>query len=275
MGRTLHGIGYNSVTDEILVGNPLAASVLVFRGAASGNEAPVRVIQGPKTRFEYPHSVAVDVKNQEILVIDPTARSILVFPWNANGDVAPKRVLKGPNTKLRYIVSAAVDPDRDLLIVSTSAAGVHSSAGAPVDGLVIFNRTDSGDVAPRAIIAGPKTGIGLNPWQLEVHQGKIYAAISNVPYTPLYSGIKPRVGLSPDTKIMSPWLSERVGFIGVWNTTDNGDIPPLAIIKGPGSGLIHAGGLALNPKHKEIFAVDSVRNGLLTFLVPEFFGQRK
>jgi hypothetical protein len=24
-------------------------------------------------------------------------------------------------------------------------------------------------------------------------------------------------------------------------------------------------------KHKEIFAVDSVRNGLFTFLVPEFF----
>lgn len=61
-------------------------------------------------------------------------------------------------------------------------------------------------------------------------------------------------------------------MIAVWNVTDHGDVPPRAAIKGPISGLIHAGGLAVDVKNREIFAADSVRNGVFTFLVPEFFG---
>jgi hypothetical protein len=260
LGRTLHGIAYHSARDEIIVGNPLAASVLVFRGGASGNEAPLRTIQGPKTTLVYPHALNVDVTNNEIIVLDPGTRSVLVFPLDADGDVAPIRIIRGEKTRLEHVVGAGVDAERNLLVVSSSGTRT---------GLYIFNRTDTGDVAPRAVISGPKAGIESIHWQLQVHQGKIYAAIADFFYHPLYSGIKPRA--APNTPVTSPWSSERVGFIGVWRTTDNGDVPPLAIIRGPGSGLIHASGVALNPKHREIFAVDSVRNGLFTFLVPEFF----
>jgi DNA-binding beta-propeller fold protein YncE len=267
MGRTLHGIAYNPVRDEIIVGNPLAAVVLVFRGGANGNEAPLRTLQGPKTKLAYPHSVAIDVHNKELIVLDRGAQSVLFFPWDAEGDVAPLRILHGEKTMLERVVGAAVDPERDLLVVTSTTSARKQPA------LYIFNRTDNGNVAPRAIIAGPKTGIQSSAWQLEVHQGKVFAAIVNDFYRPLYSNNKLRPGVGPDTAITSPWRSERVGFIGVWKTTDNGDVPPLAIIRGPGSSLIHPGGIAINPKNKEIFAVDSVRNGLFTFLVPEFFGE--
>jgi hypothetical protein len=260
MGRTMHGIAYNPVPDEIIVGNPLAATVLVFRGGANGNEAPVRKIQGPQTRLVYPHAVNIDVKNQEILVMDRGARAVLVFPWDANGDVAPLRIIQGPKTTLQTVVGAAVDPERNLLVVSGNPAGLY-----------IFNRTDNGDVAPRAVIAGPKTGFANFPWQVQVHQGKIYAAIENAFYRPFYANVNLRAGVSQDAEILSPWRSDRLGFIGVWKITDNGDVPPMAIIKGPASGLVHTAGVAINVKDKEIYAVDSVRNGLFTFLVPEFF----
>lgn len=273
MGRTMHGIAYNPVPDEIIVGNPLAATVLVFRGGANGNEAPVRMIQGPKTKLVFPHSVAVDVQNNELIVLDPGSQSVLVFPFDANGNVAPLRILNGLNTRLRYVVGAAVDPVNNLLIVATTPTGGRPSPGGPplVNGLAIFNRTDSGDVAPRSIIAGPKTGIQLYPWQVQVHQGKIYAAIENAFYRPFYANVNLRAGVSQDAEILSPWRSDRLGFIGVWKITDNGDVPPMAIIKGPASGLVHTAGVAINVKDKEIYAVDSVRNGLFTFLVPEFF----
>jgi hypothetical protein len=61
--------------------------------------------------------------------------------------------------------------------------------------------------------------------------------------------------------------------MGIWNITDNGDVAPLAIIRGPFSGLIHPVGLALNPKDGEVYLSDSVKNGVLSFLVPQFFPQ--
>jgi hypothetical protein len=271
LGRTLHGIAYNRVSDEIVVGNPLASSILVFRGGASGNVPPLRVIQGPSTKLVFPHAVSLDVVNKEIIVLDTGARALLVFAGDANGDVAPLRVLKGPKTMIEKVVGAAVDHERDLLVVtSTNTARIQP-------GIFIFNRTANGDVAPKAVIAGPRTRIENNPRQLEVHDGKIYAAIENGFYSPLYTNIQLRKirrdgsKISKDMEILSPWRTDRVGFIGVWKITDNGDVAPLAIINGPSTGVIHAGGIALNPKDKEIFVVDTVRNGLLTFLLPEFF----
>ena len=56
--------------------------------------------------------------------------------------------------------------------------------------------------------------------------------------------------------------------------TDNGDVAPKAVIKGPLSELIHPGGIALNVKDGEIYASDSVRNAVYTFLVPELFSSK-
>src|SRR5262245_28297636 len=62
---------------------------------------------------------------------------------------------------------------------------------------------------------------------------------------------------------------DQMGFIAVYAPDDNGDIPPRAIIKGPGIRLAGAAGVALNPRKKEIIAVGG--NGFQTFLLPDFF----
>ena len=262
-GRTVHGIAYDPVHDEIIVPNPLAAAILFFRGGATGDEAPLRIIQGAKTQLSFPHAVSVDAQHNEIIVGDPGGKKVLFFPLNAQGDVAPLRVIKGSKTKLGYIVGAAVDPVSNVLVIASSSIGGAS-------GLFMFNRTDDGDVAPRAIILGPKTNIQDAPWQVEIWQGKIFVSVANTTYRPLYQFDKPRAS---EAEIRSPWndMRQGLGFIGVWNITDNGDVAPRAIIRGPITGLIHPTGLALNPQHGEVLATDSVRNGTFTFLVPEFF----
>jgi DNA-binding beta-propeller fold protein YncE len=261
LGRTIHGLAYDPARDEIVAPNALADAVLVFRAGASGAEHPLRVIQGPHTHLVTPHAVSLDLQNREILVASLTGRRINVFRGDAEGDATPVRVIEGPKSELGHVVGLAVDPERNLLAV----ANTHE--------ILIFNRNDNGDVAPRARIAGPKTGITDEPWQMEFYRGRIFLAASNHFHQNLYEGVT----LRPDAKEVpdDPWLNPVLGFMGVWNITDNGDVAPLAMIRGPFSGLLHPVGLALNPKAGEIYLSDSVKNGVLSFLVPQFFEQDK
>src|SRR5580704_18941748 len=52
ISRTMHGFAYDEPRDEIVVTSPLAQAVLIFRGGANGEEAPIRVIQGPHTQIQ-------------------------------------------------------------------------------------------------------------------------------------------------------------------------------------------------------------------------------
>jgi hypothetical protein len=140
LSRTMHDIRYNAVDDEIVVPNPLANAILTFRGGANGQEAPIRVIQGPNTRLTGPDRFGVDVANREILVAGDGGT--LVFPLNANGDARPVRVIPdGPRGTIE------VDPIHHLL-VSTDG-----------DEIRVYRRTESGDVTLRNVIKGPHTGI--------------------------------------------------------------------------------------------------------------------
>lgn len=249
--------------------NPQAAAVLVFRGQASGAEPPIRIIQGPKTGLVYPHSVNVDRQNNEIVVGDPGGRSIMIFPREANGDVPPSRVIQGSKTKIGYMVGVAIDPVHNLIFVGS---GSYQQVG-----ILIFKRTDSGDVAPLGIIAGPMTGIEGVPWQIQTYpeKGSVFVAVANIDYDRLYRLDKPVDGLPLNPELPSPWRSSDKGFIGVWKATDTGNVAPKAVIKGPISGLVYPAGLALNTRDGELIVSDSVRNGILTYLVPDFFRDMK
>jgi len=266
----MHGIVYDATHDEVVVPVALADAVLVFRGAADGAEAPLRVIQGPRTNMIRPHTVAVDEQNNEIIVGDSGGRSIVVFDRNANGDVPPKRMIQGSRTGLLFVVGVAVDPVHNRIVVASSARVPGMKTG-----LFIFGRTDSGDVAPRAVIAGAKTGLFL-PWQLasDPARGQIFVAAINNDSRPPYAMEKPRANLPHDVQLPSPWNSGTQGFIGAWEVLDDGDVPPRAVIRGDNTFLVHPAGVAINPKAGEVFATDSVRNGLFTFLAPSLFPQR-
>ena len=111
----MHDIRYNPVNDEIVVPNPFSNAILIFRGGADGQEAPVRIIQGANTELAGPDRLDIDVVNREIFV--PGRGNILVFPLDGNGDVKPKRAIRGPDTQIDG-TSIAIDAIHNLVAVT-------------------------------------------------------------------------------------------------------------------------------------------------------------
>src|SRR6266568_1318479 len=94
------------------------------RGIAQdkGNVAPIRMIKGPNTGIKNPPGLALDVKNGEISVASMGTHSILFFPVTANGDVKPLRIIRGgpaDSTALNIGNPGAVgyDTKRDQILV--------------------------------------------------------------------------------------------------------------------------------------------------------------
>src|SRR2546430_4111999 len=51
LSRTMHDIRYDEMHDEFFVVNPFAEAILTFRGGTSGQESPIRIIQGPHVKI--------------------------------------------------------------------------------------------------------------------------------------------------------------------------------------------------------------------------------
>ena len=147
LARTMHQISVDSVHDELVVPNPFAEAILFFRGGADGEEAPIRIIQGPKTKLRWTDNVSVDPVHNEIFTAQRLTNAIFVFRRDASGDVEPIRIIQGPKTQLSTPKRVVVDPINNLLVVGNTQ---------DPKGLLIFGRTDEGDVAPRAIISGAR-----------------------------------------------------------------------------------------------------------------------
>ena len=167
LARTIHDIRYDPIHDEFIVPNEFAQAILTFPGGADGEEAPTRIIQGSETQLQRFNRLEVDPVHNEIFV--PNRDSILVFSREAHGNVDPIRVIRGPSTQLspRPPNSIAVDPVNNLIIVPSIVGD------DPYQSILIFNRTDDGDVAPKAIIRGSRTGIiQLNQIQVYPPRGR-------------------------------------------------------------------------------------------------------
>jgi hypothetical protein len=245
LGRTMHGIVYDPIHDEFTVPQQFGQAILTYRGDANGEERPIRIIQGPHSQLDAPEHLEVDFVHNEIFV--PTRHgSVLVFPRDGQGDVAPIRVLEGPDTMLDGDEPLAVDPVHNLLIVG-------GRAGRGQARLLIFDRTDSGNVKPKAVIGGPAshlTGFG-GPFTVYPPKSEIIVSVR---------GPGPYAELSSDES-----------YVGIWSINDNGDVPPKMTIGGPKGVLRMPRGIALDVKNQNMLVSDKRLNAVLTFHFPEMF----
>ena len=121
-------------------------SITVFSKDASGDVAPLRVIQGTKTMMDWPTSIAVHPDRGELYVANDTGDSVTVYKSDANGDVAPIRTLKGTRTMIKNPTGVALDLVNNELWVANF--GSHSATVFPVDA--------NGNVTPKRVIrSGP------------------------------------------------------------------------------------------------------------------------
>jgi DNA-binding beta-propeller fold protein YncE len=127
-------------------GKFMEPSITVYARNASGDTAPLQIIQGPKSQLNWPTALAVDPDRGELYVANDPAHSILVFQYGASGDVAPIRVLRGPKTQIQNPTGLFLDLKNDELWVSNF--GNHTAT--------VYKRTAANDTAPLRIIrSGP------------------------------------------------------------------------------------------------------------------------
>jgi DNA-binding beta-propeller fold protein YncE len=191
------GIVADEQTQELLMTIQEDNAVIVFKKTASEHDAPVRLLQGPKTLMADPHGIALDPKTGLIYVANwgisyerrydmPSAGapgrgprkenwsarngldvagsgkigppSITVYRKDAKGDVAPLHVISGPKTLMDWPTSIAVHPDRGEIYVANDTA----------DSITVYRADADGDAAPIRVIKGPKsmvknpTGVALD-----------------------------------------------------------------------------------------------------------------
>ncbi len=242
-----YGIAVDEEHQELFLTVQHDSAVVVYRKAASGEEEPIRLLQGDRTRLADPHGVAVDTKRDLMWVanhgsvhqqVSPPglARrsatraievpgsgqllppSITVYPRTAGGNTAPIRVIEGPKTQLNWPAVIAVDPERGELFVAND--GDHS--------ILVFRETDQGNVAPLRVLKGPKTGI-KNP-----------------------------TGISLDTQNNELWVSNFGNHsLTVYSLRAEGDTPPLRTIRAAplgkqALGMGNPGAVGYDSKRKEI-----------------------
>ena len=225
---------------------------MTFRGGANGDEAPIRVIQGPLTQiFHYMDNAAIDPVNNEIYITtgpgQPRDR-VLVFAREANGNVAPIRVLHGPDA-FRSVGSVAVDPVRNLLLISGQTAAGEKA-------VMMFDRTAQGNAKPLRAVLGPTGRMLVSP------KKGLFLVV-----------IKPPRGAT-DSENEIPGVSASSSdkdYVGVWSIDDSGAVPPRWMIGGPSGILQWIFGIALNPKEKTVIVTDMRLNAAVTYAFPEIF----
>jgi DNA-binding beta-propeller fold protein YncE len=191
------GIAVDEENQEVFLTIQHDAAVVVFRKTASGKDAPVRLLQGDRTRIANPHGIALDPRSGLMFItnqgsvssraaVGPGAANrpllrdaaipgsgrmlppaITVHSKSASGDTPPIRVIEGPRTRLNWPTAIVVSPERRELYVSNDAT----------DSILVFDAGATGDVEPLRVLAGPRTGL-KNPTGLflDTQNGELWVA---------------------------------------------------------------------------------------------------
>ncbi len=231
--------------------------IALFARLADGDEKPRRVIEGQKTLLgRTMHAIDYDAIHDEIILPQPFAQSILTFRGSASGEEAPIRVLQGPDTRIADTGpgsvgqhALAVDSVNNLLVVANER---HEGTVKVVE-LLIFNSTDQGNVKPRAVISGPKTG--LTSSRVRIYKDWIVVS---------------QDGYQVD-EIKLTGMVRTPSWVGIWSIHDNGNVAPRWTIGGPGGMLRKPRGIAFDPENKTVMVSDKLLNAVMTYSVPEIF----
>ena len=146
--------------ETIEAGQFLPPSITIYSSNAKDDVKPLRTIQGPQTKLDWPMGIAEDPAHNAIVVANNGDNSILVFDRNRRGDVAPVRIIRGDRTRINLPMGVAVDPKNGEIWVSNY--GDHTA--------LAFDSAANGNVAPRRVIRSapdgtPTSGFG-NPMAL-------------------------------------------------------------------------------------------------------------
>jgi DNA-binding beta-propeller fold protein YncE len=123
-------------------------SITIFSSKARDNEEPLRIIQGPLTKLDWPMGIAEDPVHDAIVVANNGDSSILIFSRKSSGDVAPLRVIHGDRTGVNRPMGIAMDPKNGEIWVSNY--GDHTA--------LAFDSSANGNVPPQRVLRSAPAG---------------------------------------------------------------------------------------------------------------------
>jgi DNA-binding beta-propeller fold protein YncE len=256
------GVALDLVHDEVAVTVQHVNKVAVYRRLASGEEKPLRIIQGPQTGLSDPHGLGIDPENNEIFTANHDSyHEVLTGEDDRNAvtaqiarGTATAQNLAGPRLDLRPSRGKFVEPSITVhsrlaqdnappvrvirgpktelnLPMKIFVDTVHNEifvANSGTSAILVFSRTADGDVAPIRKLQGPATRL------------------------------KRPVGLFVDVKNNELWATNPEEHNAtVYTRTAEGDTPPLRILHSapegtPAPGIGNPGGIAYDPTRQQI-----------------------
>lgn len=242
---------YEAGEGVIYIADFWGQAIRVFPARADGDVAPLRVLDAPI--LGQVRTVAVDPEHGE-LVTTASGCCMVGFALDASGDAPWLHLLdwgglSGSVTQLNYPSSLAYLSDSDEVALADSDFG---PSFAPK--VLVFDRSDAGNTAPKRVIKGDLTGlggwIGGIAWDAGAHVLYVAANTSN-----------------PDGSASARILA--------FDDHADGNVAPLRAIGGASTRLeLAAGayllGLAIDPQRRRLIASvsadnDPASNALLVF----------
>ena len=171
------GFAVDTVNQELFIASQHNSAVAVWRKEAEGDEPPLRLLQGNRTRLANPTGMAYDHQRELLFVANhgqvsdrttdqprPDNRplgirnavpgsgrflppSINVYRRDAQGNTPPLRVIEGDRTQLNWPAAIAIDERNGELYVANDIG----------NSVLVFAPDAEGDVAPIRVIEGPMT----------------------------------------------------------------------------------------------------------------------
>ena len=177
------------------------------------NRPPVRVIHDPYATYS---AVTVDSARNEIILQDENLFQILTYDRMANTPptatmTEPKRIIAGPATKVEFNCGLYVDPQ---------TGDIYSIANDTVDTMVVFTRSQKGNVPPARELHTPHRTFGV----------------------------------AVDESTQELFLTVQApSAVVVYHKMAKGNEPPIRIIEGDHTRLEDPHGIALDTKNKLMF----------------------
>jgi len=195
------------------------ASVYVYPAGSNANAAPSTIINGLRTSLCKPIGITLD-SSRNIYVADAgfanvSAPSVYIYAAGSTGNTAPIATISGPSTGLVGPSGIAGDFSGNIYVTDSSAAKVF--VYPPLG--ILPSQPNYPNVAPRATISGPSTGLSAPIGTVVDSSGDIYVADSHAASVFAYPPLASSTGLpneSPTATISGPLteLSQPL-FIGI------------------------------------------------------------
>ena len=225
----------------IYIGDFYGKAVRVFPAYAAGDVTPIRTLAPPI--LGQPRQPVLAAAHDELIVVG-SGCCIEAYARTASGNAAfPLRMLNwgggtGSVTQLNNAESTVY------LAATDEVAVVDADVQAPYDSkILVFNRTDGGNVAPKRVIKGAATGFGsgLSGVAWDAASRRLFALVQ----LPLPGG-------------------NRSGHIVVFDDQADGDVAPLREIAGANTALDssvageYLNGIAIDSIHRRLLVTTSI-----------------